>query len=89
MTGGLPSGDSEEEDWHQPERHQQEDDDIDDDVTERTYRDICVLPGCDRDRQYAYGSGLDYCCKYCCNYANGMPRTDRHESWCDRDEAKR
>ena len=31
MTGGLPPGDSEEEDWHQPERHQQEDDDIDDD----------------------------------------------------------
>ena len=89
MSGGAPPDpDSEEED--REERHQQEDSDYDDEVKVRTHRDICILPGCNRDRQYEYGSGLDYCCKYCFIYDNGWsPPPGRHESWCDRDEAKR
>ena len=56
----------------------------------RDERDICALPGCDRNRQYEHGSGLDYCCKYCFIHAEGRsPPPARHESWCDRDEAKR
>ena len=89
MSGGAPPDPNSGEEGRE-ERHQQEDSDYDDEVKVRTHRDICILPGCNRDRQYAYGSGLDYCCKYCFTYDNGWsPPPERHESWCDRDEAKR
>ena len=57
LSGGPPPEESEDEDWHQ---HQHEayddyDDDHHEDDTMRTDRDICVLPGCDRNRQHAYG----------------------------------
>ena len=39
--------------------------DQDNDIPVRAPEDVCIHPGCERERQFAYGSGLDYCCKSC------------------------
>ena len=58
-------------------------------VPVRALEDICVRAGCERERQFENGSGLDFCCKYCWLDSLGQSPHGQHECWCDREEARR